>query len=189
VVQAYVVRLGRGLVVAEDDRDIDLAGAQQFQRLGRVRVGDADPQAGMLAGQRCCRPRCQGADGGREAGQAHPSGGQPHMGGELRVGGFDPADDLGGSKREQLAGLSEPDTAADPLQQLRARLGLEPSEMVADRRLRVVQVLRGGGDRTEAGDGVYDPQSGDVQHPSSISMNTGKTWHWTYGLTGRTLKA
>ena len=41
MVQADVVGLGLGLVVAEDDRDVDLAGAQQLERLGRMRVGQA----------------------------------------------------------------------------------------------------------------------------------------------------
>jgi hypothetical protein len=50
--QADVVGLGLGLVVAEDDRDVDLAGAQQFQRLGRMGVGQGDLQVRMPAGQR-----------------------------------------------------------------------------------------------------------------------------------------
>ena len=91
---------------------------------------------------------------GGEAGQAHAPGGQPDVGGQLGVGGIDPPDDLGGAVGEQLPGLGEPDAAPDPLQQLRAGLGLEPGEVVADRRLRVVQLLRGRGDRSVAGDGV-----------------------------------
>ena len=63
------------------------------------------------------------------------------MGGQLRVGGVDAADDLGRPVGQQLPGLGQPDAAADPLQQLRAGLGLEPGEVMADRRLRVVQLL------------------------------------------------
>ena len=57
VVQADAFRFGVGVVVAEDDRDVDLAGAQQFQCLGWLGAGQADLQTGMLVGQRCHRPR------------------------------------------------------------------------------------------------------------------------------------
>jgi hypothetical protein len=50
VVESDVVGLGLGLVVAEDDRDVDLAGAQQLERLGRMRVGQRDLQVGMPGG-------------------------------------------------------------------------------------------------------------------------------------------
>jgi hypothetical protein len=36
VMQADAARFGFGFVVAEDDRGVDLAGAQQLQRLGWV---------------------------------------------------------------------------------------------------------------------------------------------------------
>ena len=93
------------------------------------------------------------------------------MGGELRVGGVDSADDLGRALGEQLSGRGHPDAAADPLQQLRAGLGLEPGEVVGDRRLGVVQLLRGRGDRSVARDGVDHAQSVDVEHASTLSMD------------------
>ena len=46
------------------------------------------------------------------------------MGRQLRAGGIDAADDLGGAVGQQLPGRGEPDPSADPLQQLRAGLGL-----------------------------------------------------------------
>ena len=165
------VRFGFGVVVAEDDRDVDLAGAQQFQRLGWLRVGQADLQAGMPVGQRGHRPRDERADHGREAGQAYPPGAQPDVGGQFGVGGVDPPEDLGGPGGQQLPGGGEPDPAPGPLQQLRAGLGLEPGEVVADRRLRVVQLLRRRGDRSEPRERVDDTQSGDVQHVSTLSMS------------------
>ena len=58
VVQADAGRLGLGLVVAEDDRHLDLARPQQLERLGRMGVRQADLQAGMLA--RRARPRRAG---------------------------------------------------------------------------------------------------------------------------------
>ena len=172
--------LGLGLVVAEDDRDLDLAGAQQLDRFGRMRVGQADLQARMPARQRRHRRRHERSDRRGEGGQAHAAGGQPHVGGQLRAGGVDPPDDLGGAVGQQLPGRGEPDPAADPLQQLRAGLGLEPGEVVGDRRLGVVQLLRRRGDRSMARDGVDDAQPVDVQHASTLSMSQHESWHWTY---------
>src|SRR5205085_12407276 len=80
---------------------------------------------------------------------------------------------------QQPAGLGQPDPPAGPLQQLRPRLALEPTEVVADRRLRVVQLARRGGDRSVAGDRVEHTQPGDVQHPSILSMDEREHWHWT----------
>jgi dihydrofolate reductase len=187
VMQADAVWFGFGVVVAEDDRDVDLAGAQQFQRLGWLRVGQADLQAGVLVGQRCHRPRDERADHGREAGHAHPPGAQSHVCGQFGVGGIDSPDDLGRPSGQQLTGGGEPDPAPGPLQQLRAGLGLEPGEVVTDRRLRVVQLLRRRGDRSEPRERVDDTQPGDVQHASTLSMRLHEHWHWTYESIGRTL--
>ena len=164
-------RLGLGLVVAEDDGDLDLAGAQQFDRFWRVRVRQADLEARMPARQRRYRRRHERSDRRGEGGDAHSAGGQPHVGGQLRAGGIDPSDDLGGAVGQELPGGGEPDPSADALQQLRAGLGLQPGEMVGDRRLGVVQLLRRRGDGPMAGDGVNDAQPVDVQHASTLSMS------------------
>ena len=107
------------------------------------------------------------------------------MGGELRVGGIDASDDLGGAVGQELPGRGEPDAAADSLQQLCAGLGLEPGEVVGDRRLGVVQFPCRRGDRSVAGDGVDDAQPSDVQHGSTLSMGQHESWHWTYGSIAR----
>ena len=91
----------------------------------------------------------------------------------------EPPDDLGCPVGQQLSGGGEPDAAPGALQQLRAGLGLEPGEVVADRRLRVVELLRCRGDRAESREGVEDAQSSDVQHLSSLSMGGREGWHWT----------
>ena len=169
--EADVLRLGLCVVVAEDDRDVDLAGAQQLQRLGWAGVGQSDLQTGVVRGQGRHGVRDERADHGGEAGEAHPAGGQPDVCGELGVGDLEPPEDLGRPAGQQLPGGGEPDAAPGPLQQLRAGLGLEPGEVVADRRLRVVELLRRRGDRAEPREGVEDAQSSDVQHASSLSMD------------------
>jgi len=91
--------------------------------------------------------------------------------GQLRAGGIDAADDLRRTIGQQLPGRGEPDPSADPLQQLRAGLGLEPGEVMGDRRLGVVQLLSRRGDRSVARDGVDDAQPVDVEHASTVSMS------------------
>ena len=115
---------------------------------------EAISRPGCSRRQRGARRRHERADRRGEAGQPHTAGVQADVGGELRVGGVDAADDLRGAVGQQLPGLGEADPAADPLQELRAGLGLEPGEVVADRGLGVVQLLRRRGDRPVAGDGV-----------------------------------
>jgi len=72
---------------------------------------------------------------------------------------------------------TQPDASPDPLQQPRTGLGLEPGQVMADRRLRVVQFLGGGRDRSAAGHGVQDAQPGDVEHSSTVSINHRRIWH------------
>src|SRR5206468_12811920 len=67
-------------------------------------------------------------------------------------------------------------------------LGLEPGEVVADRRLRIVQLLRCRGDRSTPGEGIKDPQPRNVQHSLSISMDQHEVLHWTYESIGCTLR-
>jgi hypothetical protein len=166
-----------------------LAGTQQLERVERMRVGHADLQARIPVRQRRQRRRHERSVRRGEGGEAHAAGVQSHVGGELRAGGIDAADDLGGAVGQQLPGGGEPNPAADPLQQLRAGLGLEPGEVVGDRRLRVVQLLRRRGDRPVARDRVDDAQPVDVEHVSTLSMGQNESWHWTYESGRRKLSA
>ncbi len=77
--------------------------------------------------------------------------------------------------------------SAAPAPHKARRGGPEPGQVVADRWLRVVQVLRGPGDRAVRGDRREDPQPHDVQHSLSIDMSTPNYWHWTNEFAGRTL--
>jgi hypothetical protein len=47
---------------------------------------------------------------------------------------------------------------------LAPRLGLKPGEVVADRRLRVLQLTGGGSHRAVAGDREQDAQPRDIEH-------------------------
>lgn len=65
------------------------------------------------------------------------------------------------------------DTAAasDPLHQLRARLDLQPREVMADRWLRVVQLFRGLGDRSVTGHRVDDDTEPGDMIPNLIAVH------------------
>ena len=105
-----------GLVVAEDDRDLDPTGAQELNRFERMRVGQADLEARMPARQhRYCRWH-ERPDRRSERGEPHAARGQSDVGRQLRAGGVDPPDDLGRAVGEQLPGRREPDPSTDPLQ-------------------------------------------------------------------------
>ena len=134
-------------------------------------VEQAHLEVGVALAEPLESPGHQCAEHRGEAGETDPPGGEADVPGQLRVGGVDAAHDLGRAVREQAAGLGQPDAAADPLEQLRAGLDLEPREVVADRRLGVVQLRRGRRHRAEAADGFQDAQAGDVQHSSMLSMN------------------
>ena len=103
----------------------------QLERVDRMRVGQADLQPGVPSRQRRHRRRHERSVRRGEAGKAHAAGVQSHVGGELRPGGIDAADDLGGAVGQQLPGRGEPDPSADPLQQLRAGLGPSAKYRVA----------------------------------------------------------
>jgi hypothetical protein len=118
---------------------------------------------GCRAASRGHRRRHERSDRRGEAGEAHPAGGQADVSGQLGAGGVDAPDDLRRALRQQLPGRREPDPAAHPLQQLRAGLGLEPREVMGDRRLGVVQLLRCRRDRSVTRDGVDDAQPVDIQ--------------------------
>ena len=129
-------------------------GIKLIERAGRgIRLTDA----GRLLAER-----------GRERRQPEPPGAQSGVGGQLVLGGVQPADHLGGPLGEQPSGVGEPDPAARPLDQLGPGLGLQPGQVVAHRRLRVVERPRRGGDRTVPGHGDQHAQPGHVEHAPTI---------------------
>jgi hypothetical protein len=122
--QAHPDGLGLRLVVAEDDRDLDLAGAQQLERVERMRVGHADLQARMRSASVATAAGTSELFAGREGGEATRRRSVPR-GGELGAGGIDAAADLGGAGGEQLPGRGWADPAAVLAAGAERRLGLE----------------------------------------------------------------
>src|SRR5689334_17787568 len=166
-----------GLVVAEYHRDIDLSGAQELERFGRVQINQADLQSRVIVRERRYCRWDERTERRGKAGQAHSAGGQAYLGRKLSLGRVYPSDDLGRPVGEQLSGMGETDTPADPLQQLRAGLGLQPGQVMTHRWLRVVQRLGRLGDRSVSGDGVDHSEPDQVKHPSILSMGHLAFWH------------
>jgi hypothetical protein len=90
---------------------------------------------------------------------------------EFRLGRVDPAEDLLRPVGQHPARVGQPDPPPDPLHQPAARLRLQARQVVAHRRLRVVQRLRGRGDRAVAGDRDQHPQARHIQHINPINRN------------------
>ena len=76
---------------------------------------------------------------------------------ELSLRCVQPPDDLLGALGQQPASVGQPDAAADSLKQLGTGLGLEPGDVMADRRLGVVQRTSGRCDGAVPGDRDQDP--------------------------------
>ena len=129
-----------------------------------MRVGQAEVEAGVLPGEDGGGLRDQRAHDRVEAGQPDPSGVQPGQGGQFRRRRVDPADDLGCPVGQQAAGRGEPDPAADPLDQLGTELRLQPGQLMADRRLGVLQLLGGRGDRPLPPHGVDHAKLNQSHH-------------------------
>jgi len=163
-------RLGRvGLrLVPEDQRDVHVPGAQHPRRirrfgLGQPQVHDRVPVAQQRGGGGHDR-----AERGGEGGQPEPPGAHSAVGRELVLGCVEAADDLGGALGEQPPGIGEPDAPSGPLDELRAGLGLETRQVVADGGLGVVQRVRGRGHRAMPGHGDQHAEPGYVQHGLTI---------------------
>ncbi len=156
---AAVVRL-----VPEDQRDVHVPGPQHPERLRRLRLGQPQVEAGMAVVKDRRRGGHDGAEGRRERRQPQPPGAQPGEDHQLVLGRVEAADDLDRPLGQQPPRVGQPDAAPGPLDQLGARLRLEPRQVVADRRLRVVQRVRRRRHRAVPGHGDEDAEPRDVEH-------------------------
>ena len=168
-VQADALWLGFCLVVAEVERDVDLAGAQQLQCLGWLGTGQVDLETGIA--RRSALPRPAGRVRPitpEESWPRAPGHGQLDVCGELDVAAsIRPMISAPQSARKSCpAGVARTPRPA----RCSSSTGLlEPGEVVADRRLRVVELLRRRGCANQSREGIKDARPSDVQHVSSIS--------------------
>lgn len=155
-------------VMAEDQRDVDVPGAEHAQRLGRLGLGQPQVHVRVLAVHDRRGGGHDRAERGRERRQPQPPGAQPAVGGELVLGGVESADDLGGAFGEKAARVREADTPPGPLDEFGAGLGFQAGEVVADRGLGVVEGVGGSGHRAVPGHRDEHAEPGYVQHGLTI---------------------
>ena len=97
----------------------------------------------------------------------HPAGGDL---GDLGLGRLDAVQQRLRVPDQDQAGLGQPDVAADPLEQGRARLALEDGQLLGDRARRVAEGLGGrAAPCCRAVELAEQAESVQVEHSSSIS--------------------
>ena len=134
-------RADRGpvLCVLGDQRNVHLAGPEHPHRLRRLGLGQQQIDPGVPGGQ----PGQRGGDDRRQRGRED---GQPDaflplldVCGQLPLGGVQPAQDLLRPPGEQAARVGQPDAPPRTLGQPGTGLGLQARQVVAHRRLGVVE--------------------------------------------------
>jgi hypothetical protein len=153
-----------------DDRDVDLAGAQEIACLGELGGAGAELYAGVAAVELGERLRDERGARALEGGDAYPSALEAGDGGELLLGVVEPREDRVGVGDERLARRCEPDAARAPLDELRAGLALERRDLLADGRLREGERLRRRAERPLRGDLLQHPHAAYVEHHPYLYM-------------------
>jgi Uma2 family endonuclease len=163
-------RVSAFLVVPEDEGHVHVPGAQHAQRLRRLRLGEHEVHAGMLGAEPGRRGGHDRAQRGGKRREPHPARSQPRVRGQLVFRRVQPAEDLGRPVGEQPPGVGEPDAPAGPLDQLGPGLRLQPGQMMAHRRLRVVEGPGRGGHRPVPGHRDEHAQPGHIEHLLTIEQ-------------------
>jgi hypothetical protein len=154
--------------VPEDQRDVHVAGAEHPHRFQRLRLGQPQVDAWVPLVQDRRGGGHDRAERRGERGEPEPPGAQPGEDREFVLRRVEAADHLDGPLGEQPSRVGEPDAAPGPLDELGPRLRLQPRQVMADRRLGVVQRVGGRGDRPVPGDGHQNAEPRDIQHVPTI---------------------
>jgi hypothetical protein len=152
----------------EHQRDVHVPGAEHPHRLRRFGLRQPQVDAWMPLVQDRRGGRHDRAERRGERGEPQPPGAQPGEDRELVLRRVEAADHLGGPLGEQPSRVGEPDATPGPLHELGARLRLKPRQVMADRRLGVVQRVGRRGDRPVPGDGHQHAEPRYIQHGPTI---------------------
>ena len=107
---------------------------------------------GNAAAKRASSGRHLDLAGGQQGADRDPPADEPAQLVELAADAVDLGEHAPAPGRDRLPGLGRDDAAAGALEELRAELGLEPPDLVRERRLGDVELLRGAGEVAMPGD-------------------------------------
>ncbi len=156
-------------LVVVDERQVGLAGLQALRRLVRLGLDHAQFDAGVALVELRHRAWDERGAGALEAGQPQATAAQARDRGQLLLGGLDAGEDRIRVLAEGATGVGESYAARAALDELRADLALERGDVLADRGLREVERLGGGGEGAAGGHLAQDAHTTDVEHQSSLS--------------------
>ena len=157
--------------VLEHHGDVEAAVAQPVRRFGRLGLGEAELDAGMVRGERGDRGRDEHRARARERGEPQPPGAQPGHVVEVAGGELEPLAQRRGVPGEDVAGLREPHAARAAVQQRGAGLALERRDRLRDRRRRVREHGGRRGHRAGGRHGVEDQQPARVEHAAELNAH------------------
>jgi len=124
---------------AVEDREIHLAAMQPFDEMAAIAFDDAQRNARKGFDAAPGEARRQHAAHGRNQAQHHAARGRSLRGLDVVADLVDLADDAGGAREQQPAGLGQHHAAAVAREQLGAKLVFQKLDLAAQRRLRHAQ--------------------------------------------------
>lgn len=152
----------------DEQRDVDLAGAQLVLALGWLGGDQRQFDAREALAEATDGGGGDRGAGAREGSEAQAAAAQARERLELGLGVGEPRQDHVGVADEHVAGLGEPDAAGVALDERRGRLALESGDLLGDGRLREVQRIGGGGEGSAGGNLSENLQSADFEHHRNL---------------------
>jgi hypothetical protein len=148
----------------EQQRQIELAGAQPGPDLLRLALGQRQPHLWVGLAEAGHGKRHQGGPGRGERGDPQPASAHPEHRRQVGLGGLDLSEDRLGMTDQRRPGLGRPHASAVTDDERRPSLGLEPGDRLRDGRLRVGEGLRSGRKRPPADHLAEHLEPAEVQH-------------------------
>ncbi|MDF2666306.1 MAG: hypothetical protein K0R81_2156 [Microbacterium sp.] len=142
-----------GIAVGEGDVGAILP--HRDDRLGRLRLDEADRDAGTPRGHRRDHPRHDGRRGRGEGRDPHPPRAEAPQLGEIARRRLERGGDDGCVPGEHAPRLGQAHTPTDAFDDRGPGATFEPTQLLTDRRLAVPQRMGGRRDRARVGDGFH----------------------------------
>ena len=174
------------------DHEVEVAREGLVERRLGLALGDDDGEAGVLAFEHVEGAGQQGEGDRLEDGDPHDAGRALQRGGELGVGEFEPFEDVGGVRHEDLGLRGQLQPPPRLAQQRHPGLPFEERQLLRHRRRRLVQCGGDGGDRAAQAQLAQEREAADVEHARSLRRSDGYCKEFVaipYGMRRRILLA